>query len=457
MIFLPDYFTKQPQLEVCKANTTLTSGLTLLAGGDFSYNYANGASLIYTVGSGTTVDSTLLGNRGKSTSGSASYNQTWDAIGNGDVTVLMYGAPTAAAAVKEALHQNGTNGVVWFGANTDENEAAVSGQLCLGLLQTGINRSSVKVASAIDGTLSCYVVGKRTGAGVAYKNGYPLTVTTSGTLGGSPTLAGDTVKLVGDSANGSFAFENTLILVAVWKRLLTVSEFASVSINPWQLFAPIPKKYWIQVSAGNTGTGSASFTFTATGIGSSLSDSTGSASFTFTPTGVGASTANATGSASVAFNATGVGASLANTTGSASFVFTATGVGASSTSGQGVGSADVVFNASAVGQSTVASTGSASFVFNATAVGTNASGAGSASFTFTATGVGTSGTTSSAVGTASFNFNVVGYSMDFVYPAKVILSNSNVTDLIIRDSDVNNVLLSDELVTDLIHSDIGNV
>lgn len=210
-------------------------------------------------------------------------------------------------------------------------------------------------------------------------------------------------------------------------------------------------------AASGQGVGTASFTFTASGVGSSVANSSGTASFTFTPTGVGASTATSAGSATVTFNATGVGTASATGTGTASFVFTATGVGASSTSGQGVGTADVVFSASAVGQSTAASIGSASFVFNATAVGANSSGAGAASFTFTATGVGTSGATSSGVGTASFTFDAVGYSQDFVYPAKVALRDRHLTNLALEDINVSSVSLTDSALTKVTITDIGNV
>lgn len=270
MIALP--WSRQPPVGSRANKTGIGSGLTLLATGFLNYNYANGASLVYTISTGTATPGTTIAGMAQNMSGSASFNQTRDVFGNGDCTALFLGNPTATAATKFAAIQTNGSNAIWFGANSDENQSAVSGQLCLGLLQSGVNRSSVKIASVIDGSMSCYLVGKKSGAGLAYKNGTKLTVTTSGTLAGAPAGSSDSIRIGGDSGNGSFSFSADLVLVAIWNRLLSDSEAAQVTRNPWVLFEP--QRFYFKGSPGGAFTLTADAgSFTLSGQDATLSKS----------------------------------------------------------------------------------------------------------------------------------------------------------------------------------------
>lgn len=160
-------------------------------------------------------------------------------FGNGDCSAMFVGSPQASGlSGLYAVSQSGTDGTIAFGANFDESFTFVSGQLTLTLLQHGVDRSSVKVAGAIDGSPSCYVIGKSANSGFAYKNGVSLTVTNHGGLAGAPTLASDTVAIGGLKDNGGLAFSYPLNCTAVWNRRLSAREAQSISLNPWQIFAP---------------------------------------------------------------------------------------------------------------------------------------------------------------------------------------------------------------------------
>lgn len=120
----------------------------------------------------------------------------------------------------------------------DEYEGTVSGQLCLALLQTSVNRSAIKVAGAVDGGLHVYVVRKKAGAHAAWRDYTRLTVTTVSTLAGAPTAAADTIQLYGKTTDSSCAFGDHLTAVGIWQRGLGDAEVESLIMNVWKALAP---------------------------------------------------------------------------------------------------------------------------------------------------------------------------------------------------------------------------
>lgn len=227
----------------------ITAGLSLVSTGDMSVNLVTKLSHAYVAGSGTLSKVATSKGTGWTASGTggASLNGSGGILGNGDITALFFGNPTANSLAQTPIYHSATSGKIWFSANNDENETPTNGQLCLGLLETGVNRSSVKVAGAIDGTFSAYLVGKKSGSGLAYKNGVKLTTTTTGTLGGSPSTGSPSYKLLGNNAAGGSECTGWTILVCAWNRLLSDAEAASITSNPWQIFKAPSKPLWVSV------------------------------------------------------------------------------------------------------------------------------------------------------------------------------------------------------------------
>jgi hypothetical protein len=228
----------------------ITRGLSLVVNNNFAIDCISRLPLTKTIVSGNITAAVTSVGQGLSFSGASQVSLSNNIFGNGDVTALFFGNPTASASIKEAIAQSNGSNKVWFGANTDENEGSVSGQLCLGLLQSGVNRSSVKSAGAIDGSMSTYLVGKSAGSGIAYKNGQKLTVVTTGTLAGSPTTASDVVRIGGTTANSGLSFGATAVLMLVWKRKLSDLEAKSITLNPWQIFCLPASRNWIPSAGG---------------------------------------------------------------------------------------------------------------------------------------------------------------------------------------------------------------
>jgi len=229
----------------------ITRGLSLVSTGNMAVNLVTGLPQTYAAGSGTLSKVATPKGTGWTASGTggASLNASAGVLGNGDITALFFGNPTANLLAQTPIYHTATSGKIWFSANNDENETPTNGQLCLGLLETGVNRSSVKVAGAIDGTFSTYLLGKTSGSGLAYKNGIKLTPTTTGTLGGSPSTGSPSYKLLGNNTAGGGECTGWTILVCAWNRLLSDAEAALITSNPWLIFKTITKPIFINIPA----------------------------------------------------------------------------------------------------------------------------------------------------------------------------------------------------------------
>lgn len=150
----------------------------------------------------------------------------------------------------------------------------------------------------------------------------------------------------GDNAGGSSTTES-VFLCAVWNRCLQDAEGTRISANPWQIFAPLPRRVWMGVSGGSSsGVGNADGVATADGVGKSLANSVGNADGVSTVAGVGKSLANSVGNADGIADVSGFAASLFDGVGNADGVGTAEAFAPSIASG--VGNADGVGTAEAV-------------------------------------------------------------------------------------------------------------
>jgi hypothetical protein len=309
--------------------------------------------------------------------GAQSFRWSQDVIGNGDVTVVLHAAPVAASDNKYALFQSGSVGSVWLGANTDENGGNVSGQLTLGLLQTGINRSSIKVAGAVDGTLSGFVIRKQGTTGAAWKNGQRQSVTTTGTLTGSPTTAADSTQIIGSISNGSLSFEDPLLAIYVFQSALPDDLCAELSVIPngWQLFEPEPIQIYWPSAAGAADSADASSTAGATAIAagasiaSAAANSAGSATATTAGAAVASGNLNAAGAATGTLEGSEVAVGVES--GAASSEGTATATAASASIASAAASAAGAATATAEGASTAEGAFSSAGAATAIAVGSD--------------------------------------------------------------------------------------
>ena len=118
-----------------------------------------------------------------------------------------------------------------------------------------------------------------------------------------------------------------------WSRALLPSEIASGAANPWQLFAPLPRRIWAP-SAGGAATvaGSIAATLLDVGVGASKSGAAASIAGSLSDSGVGASSVSAAGSIAGSLAVSGVGRGVTSAVGSISATAAVNGVGASSVS-----------------------------------------------------------------------------------------------------------------------------
>lgn len=106
-------------------------------------------------------------------------------------------------------------------------------------------------ASQVNGTLRTFVAVRNGSAAQLYVDGVPVTTSVSGGSSAATVTAGNTT--VSGINGGTNASTFPTYLVAVWNRSLTAAEVAAVTANPWQLFAPIPRRNYFGVTAGGGG------------------------------------------------------------------------------------------------------------------------------------------------------------------------------------------------------------
>jgi len=79
----------------------------------------------------------------------------------------------------------------------------------------------------------------------AFENG----TARSGTLTGTPADPTDVDVGIGNYSAAGGKFLGNIYLVASWRRQLADVEFLSLYQNPWQLFAPLPRRIWAPAAA----------------------------------------------------------------------------------------------------------------------------------------------------------------------------------------------------------------
>ena len=117
----------------------------------------------------------------------------------------------------------------------------------------GTYRSAGIATSVLTSGGLCTLGGGFNGTAYAmYRNGL---LTASGT-GNAIAPGAGYIKVAG--SRDVYGVTGDIFLVAIWDRLPTAEEYASLHANPYQLFAPLPRRIWVPVSAGGVATHDAS-------------------------------------------------------------------------------------------------------------------------------------------------------------------------------------------------------
>lgn len=96
----------------------------------------------------------------------------------------------------------------------------------------------VAVPSVPLDSIHCFIATHKSGEQRAYQNGINVA---GASVVETPSLDAATVGLGGNGI---------VYLAAFWSRVLSDAEIKKLSINPWELFAPNPRKIWSAVSGG---------------------------------------------------------------------------------------------------------------------------------------------------------------------------------------------------------------
>lgn len=174
---------------------------------------------------------------------------TSDGAYTGDFTILFLGKAeqnTTRGVAFFQIQESGGFPCVAFGTNMTNADTDSSGTLGVSIFNGGWQweyASGVVVANES----AAFACRRKTGVPGLFKNGVQLSVS-SGSGGGSPFSTG----AVGSSSaqiviqgrpNNSTPGIDLLSGVWTWNRALSDTEIASISDNPWQLFAP--RSIWV--------------------------------------------------------------------------------------------------------------------------------------------------------------------------------------------------------------------
>lgn len=82
-----------------------------------------------------------------------------------------------------------------------------------------------------------------------YVNGRTVTLSTTAGTSGTPN-AGTSNYFIGNNPAGARNWDGFIGEFLVWHRILSPAEVAAVHRNPWQLFAPEPRRIWVPGAVG---------------------------------------------------------------------------------------------------------------------------------------------------------------------------------------------------------------
>jgi hypothetical protein len=175
--------------------------------------------------------------------------------GEGDFTFSVLANPANTATRMALFSQDmstGTASQVYLIANCNTGYSVSAGTLFLGIYNSVDGGSYLQATSVIDGKWHVFT---------ARRQGSNLEIYVDDLLVASTTSTPKTIyeSGIGTAIGGlhqSSAYNGTqsTALVAAWDRALPVSQVKELGRNPWQLFAPLPSRFLIEMgaSSGNT-------------------------------------------------------------------------------------------------------------------------------------------------------------------------------------------------------------
>lgn len=102
-------------------------------------------------------------------------------------------------------------------------------------------------STSADGRPHAVMITKDGTTHAAYSNG----ASSSGTFGGTAAFTNGVTRTVGfDFSDAAAHMAGVTDLIVGFSRTLSAAEFASLRQNPWQLFAPLPRRIWAPAAAG---------------------------------------------------------------------------------------------------------------------------------------------------------------------------------------------------------------
>ncbi len=159
---------------------------------------------------------------------------------SGGISALVIGAPatgTSRFIVSQRLTAASTIALELL-YNDDGQGGGTSGSIALRGYDAGYK--AVSATSQVDGTRHVWVLCNSTDTGFILRDGVEQTLASNTRLAG--TITGTSQKLrVGNAADLAVSGSQTsesISLIIVWDRALTVTEARKIAANPWQIFKP---------------------------------------------------------------------------------------------------------------------------------------------------------------------------------------------------------------------------
>lgn len=159
---------------------------------------------------------------------------------SGDRTYLVVHVPDAASGNQALLDDDGSPRRFQFRLNGSSVEFI--------WFNTGGSAFTASVANS--------VAVNRLNVSIAVKRGANAWVANNGVISnetaitGTPQTGVTLIREFNRKQSTYSPYVGSHQLVAIWDRALSVSEIATLSANPWQLFRPIQRRIWVPVAGG---------------------------------------------------------------------------------------------------------------------------------------------------------------------------------------------------------------
>lgn len=156
------------------------------------------------------------------------------------ISALVIGAPatgTSRCIVSQRLTATPTVGLDLL-YNDDGQGGGSSGSIALRTYAAGYK--AVSATSQVDGTRHVWVLSNSAGTGFVLRDGVEQTLASNTRLSGTSAELTQQLRVgnFADFAPSGFQTSESISLVIVWDRALTVTEARKIAANPWQIFKP---------------------------------------------------------------------------------------------------------------------------------------------------------------------------------------------------------------------------